>query len=410
MSTPVTEQAAALQVEATSRALHLPTVRQQANALAEAALRDRLTHLAYLAEVLSAELDDRDARRRERRIHEARFPRLKHLADFDLAAAPTVDPTMLATLERFEPEDLNDRFGWLFTDVPRLIEDLGGWRERQDTLRETRVAAATRVYEEAGLPGLIRLARSVEHPGMLGDVVGRSSVGVAQEDELLHDHLAAADPALAYFARGFASGRCAAEGRSWAEDKLRGVASTWMPQQQAELLLAMPYEPATWDLVEAFGTAVETRYWRAVHPWTGESDGFERAIESLLRYDRPFLAADLVGMHLHSAPADAPHELCARVLERCLAADGEQDRPGAGFRSDVGSILDALEAATFDPARVARIELGFLRLMRFERPPRTLHAELSRSPAFFVEVVAAAFRAEGEDEPREEVVESPDVV
>ena len=83
MSTPVTEQAAALTVEATSRALHLPTVRQQASALAEAALRDRLTHLAYLAEVLSAELDDRDARRRERRIHEAHFPRLKLLADCD---------------------------------------------------------------------------------------------------------------------------------------------------------------------------------------------------------------------------------------------------------------------------------------------------------------------------------------
>ena len=102
VSAPVTEQAAALTVEATSRALHLPTVRQQAAALAEAALRERLSHLAYLAEVLSAELDDRDARRRERRIHEARFPRLKHLADFDLAAAPTVDPTMLATLERGE--------------------------------------------------------------------------------------------------------------------------------------------------------------------------------------------------------------------------------------------------------------------------------------------------------------------
>ena len=53
MSAPVTEQAAALTVEATSRALHLPTVRQQASALAEAALRERLSHLAYLAEVLS---------------------------------------------------------------------------------------------------------------------------------------------------------------------------------------------------------------------------------------------------------------------------------------------------------------------------------------------------------------------
>ena len=93
MSAPVTEQAAALTVEATSRELHLPTVRQQAAALAEAALRERLSHLGYLAEVLQAELDDRDERRRERRIREARFPRLKYLADFDLAAAPTVDPT-----------------------------------------------------------------------------------------------------------------------------------------------------------------------------------------------------------------------------------------------------------------------------------------------------------------------------
>ncbi len=95
MRTPVTEQAAALAVEATSRALRLPTVREQAGPLAEAALRDRLSHLAYLAELLSAELDDREARRRERRTAEARFPRLKHLADFDLEAAPMVDPALL---------------------------------------------------------------------------------------------------------------------------------------------------------------------------------------------------------------------------------------------------------------------------------------------------------------------------
>ena len=68
-------------------------MREQAAPLAEAALRDRLSHRAYLAELLSAELDDRGARRREHRIAEACFPRLKHLADFDLEATPTVDPT-----------------------------------------------------------------------------------------------------------------------------------------------------------------------------------------------------------------------------------------------------------------------------------------------------------------------------
>jgi DNA replication protein DnaC len=54
--------------------------------------------LAFLAEVLAAEVDERAERRRQRRVHEARFPRLKRLADFDLAAAPSVNPATIATL------------------------------------------------------------------------------------------------------------------------------------------------------------------------------------------------------------------------------------------------------------------------------------------------------------------------
>ena len=169
MSTPVTEQAAALQVEATSRALHLPTVRQQAGALAEAALRERLSHLAYLAEVLSAELDDREARRRERRIHEARFPRLKLLADFDLAAAPTVDPTMLATLERGE---------WIAAGQPVvLLGDSGtgkshlliglGMAACQRGLRVRYTTAAALVNEPAEAADERTLSRLVARYGRL---------------------------------------------------------------------------------------------------------------------------------------------------------------------------------------------------------------------------------------------------
>lgn len=98
MSTALTEQAAMLTIDGACRSLHLPTVRTQAGELADAAARDRLTHRAFLAEVLSSELDERDGRRRERRIAEARFPRLKRLADFDLSAAPTIPPATLAAL------------------------------------------------------------------------------------------------------------------------------------------------------------------------------------------------------------------------------------------------------------------------------------------------------------------------
>jgi len=94
------ESAAEAAIGAACRALHLPTVRAEAAALADTAAKERLTHRAYLAEVLSAEVDERDGRRRARRLGEARFPRLKRLEDFDLAAAPGVNPASLAALAK----------------------------------------------------------------------------------------------------------------------------------------------------------------------------------------------------------------------------------------------------------------------------------------------------------------------
>ena len=82
------DAAAQASIGAAARELHLPTVRTEAGRLAEIADRERHTHLRYLAEVLAAEVDDRTARRRTRRINDAKFPRLKRLADFNIDAVP----------------------------------------------------------------------------------------------------------------------------------------------------------------------------------------------------------------------------------------------------------------------------------------------------------------------------------
>ena len=95
--TGLSDTAALASIGAAARELQLPTVRADAARLAEIAVRERHTHLGYLAEVLSAEVDDRTSRRRARRIAEARFPRLKRLADFSTDAIPGIAAT-LATL------------------------------------------------------------------------------------------------------------------------------------------------------------------------------------------------------------------------------------------------------------------------------------------------------------------------
>ncbi|MCP3993382.1 MAG: ATP-binding protein [Actinomycetia bacterium] len=89
------DTAAAAAIEAAARELKLPIVRTDAARLAHDAQQSKLT---YLADILEAEVDARTERRRTRRIHDAKFPRIKRLADFNLDAAPTIEPAQIATL------------------------------------------------------------------------------------------------------------------------------------------------------------------------------------------------------------------------------------------------------------------------------------------------------------------------
>ena len=96
--TKISDTAAAASIGASTRELRLPVVRSEAARLAEAALRDRVSHLGYLADVLAAETDERAERRRSRRVAEARFPRLKRLAEFDVTITSKVSAETIALL------------------------------------------------------------------------------------------------------------------------------------------------------------------------------------------------------------------------------------------------------------------------------------------------------------------------
>jgi DNA replication protein DnaC len=92
------EPAADAAIAAAAKTLQLPTIRAEAGQLAAAAAKQRLSHKAFLAEVLTAECDERDARRRLRRINEAKFPRTKRLTDFDTTLLPDLPQATLAHL------------------------------------------------------------------------------------------------------------------------------------------------------------------------------------------------------------------------------------------------------------------------------------------------------------------------
>ena len=89
--------------------LRMPTMGMQFDKLAEQAVREKQTHVRYLEALLSAELEDREQRVVERRIREARLPRVKTLEEFDFGQAPQISAARIRELaeggyvERAEP-------------------------------------------------------------------------------------------------------------------------------------------------------------------------------------------------------------------------------------------------------------------------------------------------------------------
>ena len=114
---PVTDEAAATAIDAACRLLRLPTIRGQIDEHLAAAQREQHSYAGFLAELLLAECDDRETRRRARRVREAAFPRAKRLEDFDFDASPQVNPATINALATGS---------WVATGAPLcLIGDSG---------------------------------------------------------------------------------------------------------------------------------------------------------------------------------------------------------------------------------------------------------------------------------------------
>jgi DNA replication protein DnaC len=90
----LTEEAAQAAVDTACRRLRLPTIRAVVEEAVAAATKDQLTYSGFLAELLLAEVDDRDRRSTARRVKIAGFPREKYLEDFDYDANPRAHPRL----------------------------------------------------------------------------------------------------------------------------------------------------------------------------------------------------------------------------------------------------------------------------------------------------------------------------
>lgn len=96
-------------IEQHCKQLRLPSVGAEFSSLAQRCVKQNLTHLRYLNLLLTTEVEDRERHVIERRLREARLPRMKTLEEFDFEKSPQIKATRIIELaqgkylERSEP-------------------------------------------------------------------------------------------------------------------------------------------------------------------------------------------------------------------------------------------------------------------------------------------------------------------
>jgi DNA replication protein DnaC len=82
------------------KALKLPTMHAECEAVAARCARENVDHLGFLLQLCERELLEREGRAARRRLKAARFPTVKTLEGFDFAAAPKLNKPLVLELLR----------------------------------------------------------------------------------------------------------------------------------------------------------------------------------------------------------------------------------------------------------------------------------------------------------------------
>jgi hypothetical protein len=333
--------------------------------------------------------------------------RHREFPDADWAMPKEMIDHLQEVYERFKPEDVISQHLGLFSQAPKLPNPPEhDWRARQEALGTARLHAVIELNNQGGLTLLLDYAARVERPGDVGFTLGMSGLLDGDDDDFLGRRLASETESENLFSRGFVTGRLNSRGWDWVDSKLAAnAASAWSPEQRADFLASLSFEPRTWDLLESMDEETKRLYWSRV-PAFGLPNRVNstHAALKLIEYGRPHAAIDFIALYTDEKGPAVPLPVIAQALESLLELLSERQVNVSSIAYDITRLLRTLAASDeIDESRVAALEWAYLPIFKNYGSPKVLHRELSRNPEFFAEVVSLVYR--GEDDEHREVTE-----
>jgi len=319
-------------------------------------------------------------------------------------ALPPAELQLLSQLaERFAPSDPTAKVAWLFDEqFPHLP---GTDAEPGQVVAEARKQALAELVSNSGTEGVLTLAKSVELPHLVAFALPSVVEDMSTYERLMAAALSSGAEKLEQFAAalsGMASYKFPDE---WGEVfRVQAAASELSVPKTVSLLQYWPDKRSTWDFVASLGGDLERSYWstKQARPIRGELADLIYAAEHYMNVRRCIAAIQSLGKAAGTLPVD----LVFRLLNAAVTELNVDPNSGTGmFTYYLEHILDALEKrSAASISQIAQIEWAFFPLFEYGRRPLRLHRVMVEDPSFYVSLLCAVLRGEGE-EPSEPTAE-----
>lgn len=337
--------------------------------------------------------------------HELREEASRHefFSNSDWAMTQEERATIAAVVNRYRPNDpmIEDRQAfddWLphigkYAPGPSVSDDLDGLR--RDVLQ--------RVLDRDGVAGILRLARMVKLPNLIGPALRHISITVDQLFELLSGALDPAVPReLAFFVSAVGAEKF---GDQWRVDfKSRVLQSVRDDAIKANLLLGWPLNEITWAFVRSLGEQVWKEYWRQMRalPTRGTLEQLLFAIAELRGQGRDLEVLGLAHLRLKDLPTVLIQSLLANGVQQVSSAIESMGNMLSYYVA--GALAEMRKREDADELAIARLEYAYLPVLHDKKETLTIIRLMARDPNLFVDVLSHVFKGKNAP-PKDEVTE-----
>lgn len=327
--------------------------------------------------------------------------RNEYFSDSEWALAGQEIAALKDLVERHRPTDpmVSDRHA--FDDWTLHIGKYEPDADGQDEATKLRKEILQRVLARDGVSGILKLAKMVKLPDLLGQVLGQVPLSLEQMFELMQGALDPESPQiLSYYVSAIGLNKFSVQWKDAFKDRV--LSQVGGSSAKAKLLLGWPLTRETWVYVEGLGSEVRDQYWRdlAVLPLEAPIDELLFAIDQLRSVERHIEVLVMLFKRIKDVSSTLLLDLLAKGAAQ--VGDGHK-RLGNMLSYYVGRALTELRMRRdVEKLEIAKLEYAYFPLLRHEREPLTIYSLLAADPEMFVDVLSHVFRSN--DAPKDQVI------